>query len=67
MIKNRYTEKTYTDKGTHVYWNRGGENILIYVDLLRLCNVTDQFPDLSIDILTNGITFTLKYNAEDFQ
>ena len=42
----------------------GGEekkNILRFVDFLKLCNVTNQFTYLTIDILTNGITLPLSY------
>ena len=51
-------EQIYAER-THVYWKRGREKYLSYVDFSRLCNVINQFPDLSIDIFTDVITFTL--------
>ena len=35
---------------------------LSYVDVSRLCNVINEFTDLNIYFLTNGIAFPLSYS-----
>ena len=50
----------HTQKNEHVYF--GGENeknILSCVDFTRLFNFISRFPEISIDILKNYVTFTL--------
>ena len=45
-------------KTEHMCIGREEENnILSYVDFLRLCNVINQFPGLSIDILKICVNF----------
>ena len=43
------------------------KNNLSHIDFTRLYNVISRFPELSIDILTNGITFTLSYSTRAFK
>ena len=38
-----------------------------YVYFSRIRNAISQFPELSTDILTNCITFTLSYSARAFK
>ena len=49
-------EQTQIEKVTHVYWNRERDfSLTCYVDFQDF--VVNRFPDLNIDVLTNGITF----------
>ena len=43
------------------------KNILSYVDFVRLCNVINQYPCSSINILTNGIAFPISYSSRAFK
>ena len=43
------------------------QNILSYVDFTRLCNVIRPFPELSLDILEEGVNFTLSFSARSFK
>ena len=58
-------QKKQPEKGTTVYWNRGGENILSYVDFTILCIVISLFQEFSIDILTNNTNYPLSYIVQE--
>ena len=54
--------------GENMYIGRENyKNVLSYVDFTRICNDMSQFSELTIDILINGITFSLQYSAITFK
>ena len=67
QLSKIYVWKIYIQKKEHMYIGREDEkNILSYVDFTRLRNVMSRFPELSIDILTNGISFPLSSSTRAF-
>ena len=43
------------------------KNNLSHIDFTRLYNVISRFPELSIDILTNGIDFPVSFSERAFK